>query len=189
MDADELLTTRASNGRLGEPAPDDDALEFAFAAAARSPDHGLLRPWRVQIVRGAAREALGDAFRQALVRREPAASARELDAARAKALRAPLLLVVSARLQVSRKVPRVEQVVSAGTAAQNMMLALHARGFSSMWRTGANAYDPVVKEVLGLAADDEIVGFLYCGTATAPAPPVERPDPASFVSEWNGPKR
>ncbi|HMI93575.1 MAG TPA: nitroreductase family protein, partial [Polyangiales bacterium] len=75
MEAFELLMTRASNGKLREPAPDDAALERIAQAALRAPDHGLLRPWRIQLVRGAAREQLGELMQAALLRRDPNAPA------------------------------------------------------------------------------------------------------------------
>jgi hypothetical protein len=33
-----------------------------------------------------------------------------------------------------------------------------------MWKTGAAAYDPQVKAVLGLTADDHIVAILHLGS-------------------------
>jgi nitroreductase len=77
-------------------------------------------------------------------------------------------------------------VVATGAAAQNIMLAAHAMGFGAMWRTGDPAYDPHVKGALGLAEDDTIVGFLYLGTPVGNPPQPPSPDPASFVTEWQG---
>src|SRR5690606_28847360 len=62
MKATELLGTRASNGKLGEPAPDDETLNAIVRDALRAPDHAALRPWRIFTVRGEARERLGDLF-------------------------------------------------------------------------------------------------------------------------------
>lgn len=186
MDAIDLLLTRSSNGKLGEPAPDDETLQLALQAAARAPDHALLRPWRVLVIRGDARERLGRAMRDALAQRRPAASAQELDKEQQKPLRAPLLLVVAARIQESPKAPAIEQILSAGAAAQNILLALHARGFAGMWRTGPAAYDAQVKQALGLAPEDAIVGFIYAGTPRVEAPAITRPAPDQFVREWNG---
>ena len=45
---------------------------------------------------------------------------------------------------------RVEQIVAAGAAAQNMLLAAHAMGLGAFWRTGPSAYDAGVKVGLGL---------------------------------------
>jgi nitroreductase len=184
MDAIELLLTRASNGKLGEPAPDEQTVQLALQAAVRAPDHGLLRPWRVLLVRGEARERLGRAMREALLSRRPEASAEELDREQAKPLRAPLLIVVAARVRESPKVPAIEQILSAGAAAQNILLALHARGYAGMWRTGPAAYDAGVKRALGLETGDAIVGFLYAGTPRIPPPAIPRPEPEQFAQEW-----
>jgi nitroreductase len=184
MDAIDLLLTRASNGKLGDPAPDDETLRLALQAAVRAPDHGLLRPWRFQLIRGAAREQLGRVMRDALAQRQPSASPQELDREQAKPLRAPLLIVVAALLQESQKAPPIEQILSAGAAAQNILLALHARGYAGMWRTGPAAYDPKVKQALGFEAKDAIVGFIYAGTPRAAPPALPRPEP--LVHEWSG---
>lgn len=183
MDALELLHGRASNGKLTEPGPDDATLAQVFEAAARAPDHGALRPWRFQVVRGPARERLG-ALLAELEAARPGATAESIDKARDKPLRAPLLLVVSAHVTAHPKVPAVEQVLAAGCAAQLALLALQALGFAGIWRTGAPAYDERVKRAFGLGPADALVGFLYVGSAKQPAPTQRRPSPAQFVSEW-----
>ena len=42
-----------------------------LGAAIRAPDHGRLRPWRFIVVRGAARERLGQVLADALKARAP----------------------------------------------------------------------------------------------------------------------
>lgn len=185
MDAIELLLSRASNGKLIEPAPDEETLRLALQAAVRAPDHGLMRPWRFQLVRGAARERLGLVLREALARRAPDSTAEALDKEQAKPLRAPLLIVVSARVKENPKVPAIEQVVSGGVAAYNVLLVLQARGYAGMWRTGPAAYDPDVKRALGLEPGDAIVGFLYAGTPRLEPPNIRRPAPEEHVEEWD----
>ena len=187
MDAIELLLSRASQGKLRDPAPSDEALWRALSAAVRAPDHALLRPWRFQLIRGDARARFGEVLREALLRRNPNASAAELDKAQRKPLRAPLLIVVSSHVRPHPKAPEIEQVLSAGAAAQNILLALHAQGFAGMWRTGEPAYDAFVKRALGLRDTDAIVGFLYAGTPAAPFPSIERPDPRAYVQDWTEP--
>lgn len=178
MDAIELLSTRASNGKLGEPAPDDATLRAILEAALRAPDHASLRPWRVLVIRGEGRERLGEV----LASLEENAEARER--ARRKPLRAPLVFVVAATPRPSPKAPENEQILSAGAVAHGILLGLHARGFAGIWRTGAPAYDPRVKEALGLRAEDHIVGFLYAGTATTPPPAIERPCVDDHIELW-----
>lgn len=186
MDAIAALTSRASNGKLTEPAPDAETLALAFAAAARAPDHGMLRPVRVHVVRGDARHKLGELMANALRRKNPLVSIEELDKMRAKALRAPMVLVVSAVITESPKVPAVEQVLCAGTAAHSLLLALHARGFAAIWRTGDVAYDPEAKAAFGLAEKDALVAFIYAGTAKQPAPTLPRPTAAELATDWHG---
>lgn len=184
MDALEALTTRRSALQLAEPAPDDAALKQLLCAAARAPDHGRLRPWHIIVMRGDARARFGDLLAEALARREPNVPPAKMEAERKKPLRAPLLLVVGARIRESAKIPAVEQVISAGAAATNIMVAAHAMGFGAMWRTGPPAYDPFVKAGLGLALTDCIVGILYLGTPQSMPPQSKTIDFTTFSVEW-----
>lgn len=186
MDALEALTTRASPIALREPAPDGAALALILRAASRAPDHGRLKPWRFIVVDGAARHALGEVLATALKRREPDLPDSALAKERGKTLRAPLIIVVAAHLRDNRKVPAVEQIIAAGAAAQNILVAAHALGFGAFWRTGAAAYDDAVKTALGLVASDAIIGFLYLGTTSVPAGPVLPSDHAARVRRWTG---
>lgn len=186
MDALELLHTRDSALRLEDPAPDEAALDAIFASAVRAPDHGRLRPWRFVVIRGDARGRFGDVTAAALKSRCPDTAPEALARERAKVLRAPLIVVVAARVQASAKIPAIEQMLSAGAAAQNIMLAAHALGYGAMWKTGDSAYDTQVKEALGLQATDAIVGFMYLGTRAGGSLPGVRPTSQEFVTEWNG---
>jgi nitroreductase len=188
MDAIELLTTRTSNGKLTEPAPDAETLRLAYIAASRAPDHKALRPYRVFEVRGDARLRLGDLMAETEKRNRPAATSDELDRTRGKALRAPLILVVAAVVEAHPKVPAVEQLLATGNAAHAILYTLQARGFAAIWRTGDSAYDREVKEAFGLREQDAIVGFIYAGTAKQLAPDSVRPVPEAFVQEWGTPK-
>jgi len=59
----------------------------------------------------------------------------------------------------SPKVPEIEQMLSAGAAAHNILLASNALGFGSIRLTGANAYHPFVCDKL-ILADNERLYFL-----------------------------
>ena len=160
----ELLTRRRSTGRLCEPGPDRADLESMVTAACAAPDHGRLRPWRFLVLEGSALQDLGAAFARAHAVRHPAATQEERVRTAAKAERAPVIVVVVARLVPHVKVREWEQLVAAGCAAQNLCLAATALGYGSMWRTGWLAEHPVVLAHLGLAEDERIVGFVYLGT-------------------------
>jgi len=79
--------------RLVAPGPDAAQLRRIAEAAAQAPDHGLLRPWRLILVPPAQRAALGAAFVEALLERDPAAAEDARRTAGAKATHAPCLLV------------------------------------------------------------------------------------------------
>ena len=185
MQAIDALLSRRSAKTLTDPGPDAGALELLLESAARAPDHGRLRPWRFIVIRGSARERLGELMADQLVRVQPTASAESLQRERQKAWRAPLIIVVAAVCNTSARIPVIEQILSAAAAAQNMMLAAGALGFGAMWKTGGAAYDDRVKVALGLDANDAIVGFLYLGTAPADAvPPPVRTPWQDRVSYW-----
>ena len=184
MGALELLHTRESAKRLQDPAPTDDALRAIFAAAVRAPDHGQLRPWRFVVIRGDARLRFGDVMAESRRQQAPETAPEALRRERDKALRAPLIVVVAARVQPEARIPEIEQILSAGAAAQNVMLAAHALGYGAMWKTGEPAYDSYVKHALGLKETDAIVGFIYLGTRAGGPSPVVRPAADQFVEEW-----
>jgi nitroreductase len=184
MQAIDVLLTRRSARALTEPGPDDAALELIFASAVRAPDHGRLRPWRFVIVRGTARERFGELLADHLRRTHPQIGEENLQRERLKAFRAPLIVVVAARCNADvRKVPVIEQALSAGAAAHAMMLAAYALGFNAMWKTGEPAYDAVVKSGLGLEPADAVVGFLYFGTETGERTPAPRSEWRELVRE------
>ncbi|MEJ5864489.1 nitroreductase family protein [Pseudomonas farsensis] len=183
MEALDALLNRVSVPRLTEPAPNAAQREGLFQAALRAPDHGQLRPWRFLTIEGQGRERLGELFAQALLAKGDASPA-ALDKARAMPLRAPLLIVVVATLQDHVKVPKSEQRLAAGCAAHGILIAAHAQGIGAVWRTGDMAFDAHVHQGLGLADNEELIGYLYVGTPLAEprTPPVLKTE--DFVAPW-----
>src|SRR5262245_21616663 len=137
----DLLLDRRSVSALEDPAPRDHELDLIFDIALRAPDHGRLRPWRFVLIRGAAREAFADRLVAAARKRDPAVHQSLLDRYRAWPLRTPLIVAVGAIVRAGHPVPEVEQVLSAGAAAMNMLNAIHVLGYGGIWVTGPNAYD------------------------------------------------
>ena len=163
MDALEALNTRNSAKTYGDTAPSRDELAVVLQAAVRAPDHGRLRPWRFMLIKGDQRRKFGDMLAASALRRTPGLSEGDLQRERDKAMRAPLIIVVVCRAVTGTKVPVIEQILAAGAAAQNVLLALHTLGYAAAWKTGDAAYDPEVKKALGLAVDDHLVAFIYTG--------------------------
>lgn len=186
MEALDLLLNRVSVPRLIEPAPDAAQREILFSAALRAPDHGQLRPFRFLTVEGEARQRMGLLLADALQQSGATFDEKALDKARNGPLRAPLVVVVIARLQDHHKVPKSEQLITAGCAAHGVLLAAYALGVGAVWRTGDLSYSPHVAKGLGLAEDEEVIAFLYLGTPQNPPRVAAKVDVADFVSEWQG---
>ncbi|MCK0768096.1 MULTISPECIES: nitroreductase family protein [Chromohalobacter] len=186
MDAMTLLHERSSMGKLAAPAPDRDQLDALYRAALRAPDHDTLTPWRFIEFSGEGLDRLGELYAKAEQRLNPHIDDGHLDAARKKPKRAPMIIAVIAKVTPDHpKVPRIEQLLSAGCAAHGILLAAQAQGLGVMWRTGHYAFDPTVREGLGLAEDDELVGFLYLGQMGGRHKPLPERDPSDFVERWS----
>lgn len=186
MDAITLLHERSSIGKLTEPGPSPEQLGDMYQAALRAPDHKELRPWRFIEFSGEGRERLGELFAEAEFQEDPSVSDETLNAARKKPLRAPMIIAVIAKVTPDiAKVPKMEQVISAGCAAHGILLAAHGLGLGAMWRSGKYAFDAVVRKGLNLDADDEVVAFIYLGSLAGRHKPLAQHSAADFVERWN----
>ncbi len=170
---------------LNDPAPDEAQLKKILEVAMSAPDHGRLRPYRFIVIQGDARYKLSNIFGEAVARRDPEVDPAYIKKQRDKPLRSPMIVVVVARLADNPKVPEIEQLHSAGAAAHNILLAANALGFGSIWLTGDNAYDPFVRDELGLAGNERIIAFVYLGTPATELPPRELPAVDDFLTYWD----
>src|SRR5262245_25555747 len=105
MDAVKLLLERASAVKLQDPGPSQEELDTMLRGALRAPDHGRLRPWHFVVIAGDERARFGELLADALKAREPGATPDTLERERQKALRAPLILIVAARIKATDKIP------------------------------------------------------------------------------------
>ncbi len=186
MNALDLMLSRESALKLQYPGPTAGELDRMFDSAVRAPDHGRLRPWQFVVINEDRRAAFGELMADCLRRRDPTASDPALQRERDKAFRSPVIVVVAAKVKRGLPIPEIEQIASASAAAQTIMLAAPALGYGAVWKTGAPAYDPIVKVALGLDAADDIIGFLYIGTRAGGSSPIPRPEAKDFVTTWAG---
>lgn len=184
MDALSALHTRVSLPRLEGPAPQPEQLAAVLRAALRAPDHGLLRPWRFLLLQDEQRKRFGQHLERILLEDKPDADASTREKARQHSLRAPVVIVAVAEIEPDHpKAPPVEQIMSTAAAVENMMVAAHAQELGAMWRTGAWARDPRVKQALGFADKDEIVAFLYLGQPAGAKKAVPEPLISDYLRE------
>ena len=170
-----------------EPGPSSADIQALIAAAVTAPDHGGLRPWRFILIADEARPALGELFMAVKQRISPDAPVSEQERERERALRAPTLLAVVARLE--RNEPRVEvrdQYASVGAAIQNILLAAHAMGYGAIMLSGRKTRDRELVGALGLTGQEELFGFICLGTPSSSPKPKARPDVADHLTVWRG---
>ena len=161
-----------------------EQLQALLTLGAAAPDHGQLTPWRFVLVPPSQRHRLGDAFARALVERDPGATSEQIEAAREKAFRAPLLLVAIACLEPRQPdTPAFERMVSMGAAVQNILLGAHALGFGTGLTSGQAMSSKPLRELCGLADGESAVCCLNIGTVSKrKAATRMRPQPGSFLS-------
>ena len=168
-DALDLLKTRKSVSAafLAPPGPNADEIEEILTIASRVPDHGKLAPWRFVIFAGDARikasDGAGRALRRARIRAPtPRRSRRSASAWRGRRWSSPWC----GSRSLHPKIPEWEQMLSAGNAAFNIVLASHALGYAAQWTTGWIATDEDAGRILGLLPGERFVAFVHIGTPT-----------------------
>ena len=181
-----LLQQRHSvpSRQLGEPAPDEAQLHALLEAAIRVPDHGKLVPYRLILLQGAAKLALGERLAALSLRLHPDLPESKREKERTRYTFAPLVVAVISRLDPSSKVPVIEQQHSAGCVAYNLLLGAEALGYGAQWLTGWAAYDREAASILGLAENEHVIGFVHIGTPQIDVPDRDRPTLADVLSTW-----
>lgn len=182
MSPDEILNRVSTPARkLVAPGPTADEIGRIVSAGLSAPDHGGLRPWRFIHIPDAQRAALGDVF-AAIATDNP-------ERAREKAMNAPCVIAVVARLAPDNpNVPVREQYASVGAAIAQMLLAANLLGFGAIMLSGARCQDPRLMTALGLEGNEELMGFLSVGTVSEPPKSKPRPALGDHLTVWTGPK-
>ena len=135
-DALNFLQTRRSRPAktLGLPVPEREALMTLLTAAARTPDHGKLEPWRFIVIERPAMARLADIAQQ---RGEALGLAPEQIAkGRAQFDQGNLAVVVVEVQKPSEKIPALEQTYSAGAVCLSLLDAALAAGWGANWLSG-----------------------------------------------------
>ena len=143
MDVDTAIRTRRTHKAYAPEPVDRATLEELFELARWAPNHHLTNPWRFRVLGPRALERLKQAA--------GAEAAGKLD-------RAPTLVVVSA-------VGNEEDRDATAAAAYIVLLAAHARGLASYWRTPEVLRTDAGRSALGIPEDEQVLGLLHLGRA------------------------
>ncbi len=164
MTVDEAIRTRRTH-KVYRPDPvPREQLDELFELARWAPNHHLTNPWRFRVL---GPEAL------AQLKQADPDSAAKLD-------RAPTLVACTV-VQGDDAEQNEEDVAAGACAVYAIMLAAHARGIASYWRTPAVLRSPAGRGALGIAADEHVLGLLHLGYADRDWQPPDREPPERFV--------
>ena len=140
MEVEDGIRSRRTHKRFGaHPVPPEVVAEL-LELARWAPNHHLTQPWRFRV--------LGP---ESLARLAAAGKPGELE----KLSRAPTLVVASAKLTAC--------------AVYIVLLAAHARGLASYWRTPRVLQTRDGQSAIGMDEDEEFVALIHLG------PPLDEP--------------
>ncbi len=180
----DFLLTRRSRPflMLREPVPSKKELQTILTAAARSPDHGKLEPWRFIVLEKSAMPRMAKILRE---RGEALGKAPSLlDKACEVFTMANLIVTVVSKPNKEAKIPLIEQTLSAGAVCLSLLNAALASGWGANWLTGFGAHDEEFRsKALGLSADEYVAGFIHIGTSSTIPPDRPRPD-VDVITSW-----
>lgn len=179
---DFLLTRRSRPAKtLAPPVPDAVQLAPLLQAAARTPDHGKLEPWRFIVIEKPAMARLAAAAQK---RGETLGlDDEQITKGRGQFDQGHLAVAVIEVQKPSPKIPPIEQTYSAGAVCLALLNAALAAGWGANWLSGWPSHDRLfMQDALQLADNERIAGFIHIGTETSVPPERPRPDLETLTS-------
>ncbi len=178
-----LLSRRSRPAKtLVAPAPTREDLLPLLTAAARSPDHGKLEPWRFIVFEQGAMPRLAQLVEQR--GKELKKSGEDIAKARSQFDMGLLAVAVIEVQKQSEKIPAIEQTYSTGAVCLALLNAALASGWGANWLTGWPSHDQKFCEAgLGLAENERLAGFIHIATEGSAPPERPRPD-IQKITEW-----
>lgn len=180
----EFLHSRRSRPAktLIAPAPSRDELLPLLTAAARSPDHGKLEPWRFIVLEKGAMPRLS-----ALTQDRGVALGKtpeEITKAQSQFDMGHLAVAVIEVQKPSEKIPAIEQTYSAGAVCLSLLNAALAAGWGANWLSGWQVHDPeFCHQAFDLQDNERVAGLIHIATEGTTPPERPRPDVAA-ITEW-----
>jgi nitroreductase len=165
MDADTAIRTRRTHKGYGSDPVPRETLEELLELARWAPNHHLTEPWRFRV--------LGPETLARLTAEGSPADAEKLR-------RAPTLIVASAKLTGDEHQDREDRLAT-GCAVYIVLLAAHARGLASYWRTPELLESAAGRAVVGLEPDEELIALIHLGAPVTEPRAKERRPTAEYV--------
>ncbi|MBW4706261.1 nitroreductase [Roseobacter sp. YSTF-M11] len=180
---DFLLSRRSRPAKtLRPPVPSATQLAPLLQAAARTPDHGKLEPWRFMVIEKPAMGRLADIAEACS--RALGLEQEQIAKGRSQFDQGHLAVAVIEVQKRSEKIPALEQTYSAGAVCLALLNAALAAGWGANWLSGWPSHDRIfMQDALGLEPHERIAGLIHIGTETTAPPERPRPDVDS-ITTW-----
>lgn len=151
-----------------------DIIDTLLELVTWAPNHKRTWPWRLAVITGDTRRALGEAI--ADVMDSQGDDAPKVLKTRTKYLRSPIVVAVGAASGDSpERTAENRYAVAAGI--QNLLLAAHVHGLAALWGSPMRGANAVINGVCGFPSDTEIMGLIYVGWPNGTVESPGRPAP------------
>ena len=166
MDVDAAIRTRRTHKAYADEPVPREVVEELLELARFAPNHHLTEPWRFRVLGPASLERLVAAG-------EPSEAAK---------LRRAATLVVASALQTGDAHQNREDLLATACAVYIVLLAAHARGLASYWRTPAVLETPAGRSAVGVPDDETVVALIHLGQPVTSPPAKERRPTGEYVT-------
>jgi nitroreductase len=158
VDVEAAIRSRRTHKQFGRAPVDDAVVRDLLDLARFAPNHKLTQPWRFRRLGPETRARLNEAVgeKEAM-----------------KLGRAPTLILTTAVLTGDPHTDG-EDLHASACAVYAVLLGATARGLASYWRTPAALEEPAARAVLGLDANEQLVGLIHLGPVVSEPPVKER---------------
>jgi nitroreductase len=158
VDVETAIRSRRTHKQFGQEPVDEATVRDLLDLARFAPNHKLTEPWRFRLLGPETRRRLDE-----VVGRTEAM----------KLGRAPTLVLATATLS-GDPLTDAEDLHATACAVYSVLLGATARGLASYWRTPAALGEEAVRQLLGLAGSERVVGLIHLGPKVSDPPEKER---------------
>lgn len=180
----EFLQTRRSRPAktLVAPAPTRAELAPLLTAAARTPDHGMMVPFRFVVIEKPAMARLVSLTQETGERLGK--TAEDIAKGRTQFELGQLAVAVIEVQRPSDKIPAIEMTYTAGAVCLSLLNAALAAGWGANWLSGWASHDPdFCKAAFDTKDNERVAGIVHI--ATEKTVPNERPRPViDALTTW-----
>lgn len=153
-----------------------------------APTHGKTEPWRFIVFSGASLQQFSlqhAELYKANTTEEKFTTAKYQNIIQ-NGEKASHVIAVYMKRQPTEKIPVIEEIAATAAATEHILLGAAALGIAALWSTGGMTHHNSMKELLGLAENDLMMGLIYLGYTHEPAPEGKRNITLAEKIVWKG---